>query len=166
MLKEWMDVSMFNHEPDKYTCPFCVLVQGGEGKHNSQQDIVYRDSDVLAFISPRCWPNNPGHVIIVPTAHYEHIYDLPLQYASSIHKVARNVAIAFKYMYACDGVSTRQHNEPTGGQDVWHYHLHVFPRYNGDDLYRSHADKEFLPPEKRMLYAQRLRDYFGENRAI
>jgi len=69
-------------------------------------------------------------------------------------------------MYACDGVSTRQHNEPDGGQDVWHYHLHVFPRYTGDDLYRSPADKEFLPPEKRMQYAQRLRDYFGENNTL
>ena len=157
---------MFNHEPADYTCPFCVLIQGGEGKHNSPQDIIYRDNDVLAFISPRYWPNNPGHVIIVPTEHYENIYDLPLKYASNIHKVARNVAIAFKHVYSCDGVSTRQHNEPEGGQNVWHYHLHVFPRYKGDNLYRSLADKVFLSPEKRMMYAQRLRDYFGENNAL
>lgn len=157
---------MFNHEPAEYTCPFCVLVRGGEGKNNSQQDIVYRDSDALAFISPRCWPRNAGHVIIVPVEHYENIYDLPLKYASCIQKVARNVAIAFKHVYACDGVSTRQHNEPDGGQDVWHYHLHVFPRYSGDDLYRSPAVKEFLSAEQRMLYAQRLREYFDDNRAL
>lgn len=157
---------MFNHEPTDYTCPFCVLIQGGEGKHNSQQDIIYRDNDVLAFISPRYWPNNPGHVIIVPNKHYENLYDLSLQYAYSIQKAARTVAIAFKHVYSCDGVSTRQHNEPDGGQDVWHYHLHVFPRYKGDDLYRSPADKEFLSSERRKIYAQRLRDYFGENSAL
>lgn len=151
---------MFNHEPENYICPFCVLIRGDEGKHNSQQDIVHRDNDVLAFISPRFWPNNLGHVIIVPNRHYENIYDLPLKYAYSIQKVARKVAIAFKQVYHCDGVSTRQHNEPIGGQDVWHYHLHVFPRYQDDDLYRSTADKEFLTPDKRMMYARRLRDYF------
>ncbi len=90
---------MFNHEPMDYKCPFCVLIQGGEGKNNSQQDIVYRDNAVLAFISPRCWPNNPGHVIIVPHRHYENIYDLPLKYADSIQKAARKMAIAFKQVY-------------------------------------------------------------------
>ena len=155
---------MFNHEPADYICPFCTIIHGGEGKHNSQQDIVYRDNDVVAFISPRCWPNNPGHIIIVPTKHYENIYDLPLQFASGIHNAARKIAIAFKHVYLCDGVSTRQHNEPEGGQDVWHYHLHVFPRYKSDDLYRSSADKEFLPAEKRKAYAQRLKDYFDENK--
>ena len=150
---------MFNHQPPNYTCPFCVLIHGGEGKNNSQQDIVYRDIDVLAFISPRCWPNNPGHVIIVPTAHYENIYDLPSTCAASIHNAAKKIAMAFKHAYSCDGVSTRQHNEPAGGQDVWHYHLHVFPRYKDDDLYRSTADKNYLSAEKRMAYASRLREY-------
>lgn len=42
-----------------------------------------------------------------------------------------------KQAFGCDGVSTRQHNEPAGDQDVWHFHLHVFPRWTGDDLYRS-----------------------------
>lgn len=39
-----------------------------------------------------------------------------------------------KAAYGCDGVSTRQHNEPAGDQDVWHYHLHVVPRWHGDAL--------------------------------
>jgi diadenosine tetraphosphate (Ap4A) HIT family hydrolase len=44
-------------------------------------------------------------------------------------------ALAFSRRGA-DGTSTRQHNEPAGNQDVWHYHEHVFPRYDGDELYR------------------------------
>jgi diadenosine tetraphosphate (Ap4A) HIT family hydrolase len=42
--------------------------------------------------------------------------------------------IAMRHTYGCDGISTRQHNEPAGYQDVWHFHLHVFPRYHGDVL--------------------------------
>ena len=57
--------------------------------------------------------------------------------------------------YGCDGVSTRQHNEPAGYQDVWHYHLHVFPRFAGDELYGSR--KCLMPPEERAAFAERLR---------
>ena len=152
---------MFNHAPNDYACPFCLLVQGGESKYNSQQDIIYKDELVTAFVSPRWWPNNPGNVIIVSNVHYENIYDLSAQYAHRIQDIAREVAIAFKEIYKCDGVSTRQHNEPAAGQDVWHYHLHVFPRYEGDNLYLSVANKDFVPREKRIVYAERLREYFS-----
>ncbi len=152
---------MFHHEPKEYACPFCLLVQGGESKYNSQQDIVYQDGLTTAFISPRWWPNNPGNVIIIPNEHFENMYDLPSEYAHHIQDIAREVAIAMKEMYTCDGVSTRQHNEPAGGQDVWHYHLHVFPRYNGDNLYLSSALKDVVPLEKRIVYAERLREYLS-----
>ncbi len=138
---------LFNHEPKEYSCPFCLLVQGGESKYNSQHDIIYRDKLVTAFVSPRWWPNNPGNVIIVSNEHFEHIYDLPATYAHRIQDIAKEVAIAFKEVYECDGVSTRQHNEPAGGQDVWHYH-------------QSLPLLEFVPFEKRIVYAQRLRGYF------
>src|SRR5216684_1420594 len=144
---------MFNHAPHDYPCPFCLLVQGGEGKYNSQQDFVYQ----------QWWPNNPGNVIIVTNQHFEHIYDLPARYAHPVQDVAKEIAIAFKVVYKCDGVSTRQHNEPAGGQDVWHYHLHIFPRYEGDNLYLSSADKDFVPLEKRIAYAERLREYFNSS---
>jgi histidine triad (HIT) family protein len=129
---------MYNHETEEYICPFCKLVHGGEGKYNSQQDIFYKDQWVTAFVAPKWWPNNPGNILIVPNEHFENIYDLPAMYAHRIQDITREVAIAFKYIYECEGVSTRQHNEPAGGQDVWHYHLHVFPRYNNDNLYLSH----------------------------
>src|SRR5260370_27257504 len=101
---------MFNHEPENYTCPFCLLIQGAEDKFSSQQDIVYQDTFVTAFVSPRWWPNNPGHVIIFPNKHFENMYDLPADYAHKIQDAAQAVAIAFKNVYNCDGVSTRQHN--------------------------------------------------------
>jgi histidine triad (HIT) family protein len=150
---------MFNHEPEEYKCPFCLLIQGGEGQNNSQSDIVYQDQHVTAFIAPRWWPRNIGHVLIVPNEHYENIYDLPACYGQRIHEAAREIALAFKAVYKCDGVSTRQHNEPAGGQDVWHYHLHVFPRYHNDDLYRTPAHPKFLNADERAKYAQSLRTY-------
>jgi len=66
-------------------------------------------------------------------------------------------------VYKCDGVSTRQHNEPSGNQDVWHYHLHVFPRYKNDNLYKT--DRRNSEPEERTEYAEKLREYFRNKKS-
>ena len=152
---------MFNHEPEGYRCPFCRLLAGGEDKVNSQRDIVCRTDDAAASISPRWWPNNHGHVLVVPTAHHENLYDLPDRYGHAVHDVVRRVAVAIRNTYGCDGVSTRQHNEPVGNQDAWHYHVHVFPRYEGDNLYGSRPYEQFVSAEQRWPYADKLRGYLG-----
>ena len=64
-----------------------------------------------------------------------------------------------KEAYSCDGISTRQHNEPAGNQDVWHYHLYVFPRYAGDGLYS--AERLRYNDEEREHYANLLRESLG-----
>ena len=68
-----------------------------------------------------------------------------------------------KEVYGCDGVSIRQHNEPAGDQTVWHYHLHVFPRYHGDELYASHKQVQEATLEERAEFATKLRNYFDNN---
>jgi sugar/nucleoside kinase (ribokinase family)/diadenosine tetraphosphate (Ap4A) HIT family hydrolase len=112
---------------------------------------------VTALVGSHQWPNNHGNVIVVPNEHFENIYDLPVHYAADIHRVARMLALALKAAYGCDGVSTRQHNEPAGNQDVWHYHLHITPRYQGDRFYS--ARREFMPAEERAGHARRIRAY-------
>jgi histidine triad (HIT) family protein len=153
---------MFNHEPDDYVCPFCRLVAGGEDERriNTQRDIVRRDELATGFIPPRWWPNNHGHVVVVPNAHHENLYDLPSRYGHAVHDLVRNVAIAIRQTYGCDGTSVRQHNEPCGNQDAWHYHVHVFPRYAGDDFYASRPYAEFVTAERRWPYADKLREHF------
>jgi histidine triad (HIT) family protein len=145
------------HAPEGYLCPFCLIVQGIEQDdvYTRSADIVYRTEAVTAFIGSHQWPNNRGHVILIPNAHYENLYDLPLTVATQIHAAVRTVALAMKRAYGCPGISTRQHNEPAGNQEIWHYHVHVFPRWPDDALYGSR--RSFMPPEERLLYAERLR---------
>lgn len=156
---------MYNHEPKNYHCPFCLLVAGIENEYvySKQDDIVYKDKFVTAFIASHWWPKNHGHVIIIPNKHFENLYDLPDSYSAKIHKIERFIAIAIKTTYKCPGISSRQHNEFAGGQDVWHYHLHVFPRYKNDHLYESLADKKLTQPENRKQYAKKLRAYFKKH---
>ena len=152
---------MYNHAPENYDCPFCLLVSGIENEHvySVQSDIVYHNDAVTAFISSHQWKNNHGNTIIVPNEHFENIYDLPLHYAQDIHRVARMLAITMKEIYACDGISTRQHNEPAGNQDVWHYHLHVTPRYENDNYYVS--PREFMSISERAKHAEKIRTHLA-----
>ncbi len=153
---------MFNHEPENYICPFCVFLRDGSNLVNQPQDLVYQDKFATAFVAPRWWPNNEGHVLIIPNEHFENLYDLPQSYAHRIQDIAQAIAIAFKHTYHCDGVSTRQHNEPAGNQDVWHYHLHIFPRYQDDKLYHSRRSDVDAALDKRQMYAEKLKCFLIE----
>jgi histidine triad (HIT) family protein len=153
---------MHNHEPENYDCPFCLIAKGVENDHvyTKQADVFYQDEKLSAFVASHWWPNNPGHVIIVPNEHIENIYDLPEEISDAIHRFEKKTALALKEIYQCDGVSSRQHNESAGNQDVWHYHLHVFPRYEDDKLYERNAEKRLTDPKERIPYAEKLRKYF------
>ena len=81
-----------------------MLARDGCNGVVDESDVVARDENAVAFISPRWWPNNYGRIL-----------------------------------------------------DVWHFHVHVFPRYAGDGLYASKPLKEFVNADQRRPYAERLR---------
>lgn len=151
---------MYNHAPTDYDCPFCRLAKGDSTGFTDQNDIVYRGDRVTAFVSLDWKVNNPGHVLVIPNDHVENIYDLASTLAADIHAVSQKIALAFKKVYGCMGISIRQHNEPAGGQDVWHYHAHVFPRYNGDNFDQSGWHR--TTPEERRPYSDILRGFLRQ----
>ena len=148
---------MYNHAPSEYICPFCLLVQGTESIQSQlkQTDIVFQNADLTAFMATRKYPNNQGHVLIIPNEHFENIYDLPLALSSKFHSLSKDIALAMKSEYPCDGIMILQHNEPAGDQNIWHYHLHVIPRYQNDDFYS--AQKSPFEVGERAQYAQKLK---------
>jgi histidine triad (HIT) family protein len=146
----------YSHEPAGYRCPFCRIAdEDAADLLTKPTDIVFQDGTVTAFIAAAWWPGNAGHVLVIPNGHYENVYDIPDEALAAVQVAGKRIALALKAAYGCDGTSFRQHNEPHGNQDVWHYHLHVFPRYAGDDLYGSR--KRFTTPEERAPYAEELR---------
>jgi histidine triad (HIT) family protein len=120
-----------------------------------QTDIIFPTAGATAFMATRKWPNNAGHVLIVPNRHFENIYDLPVVVASEIHSLGRRLAFALKAEYGCDGITLQQSNEPAGDQQIWHYHLHLIARYQNDDFHNSH--KESFPPALRAEQAAKLK---------
>ena len=147
---------MYSHEPQNYVCPFCQMAKGVK-----EEDVIFRDDFITAFISGKWWRSNPGHVLIIPNQHIENIYDMPEEIGHKIFDFSKKVALAFKETYKCDGISTRQHNEPAGDQEVWHYHLHVFPRYTGDNLYVNHKDTYLPTTIAKKPYVDKLKSYFS-----
>ena len=154
---------MYNHAPPKYVCPFCLLVQGKESvqSHLKQTDIAFQTVDITAFMATRKYPNNQGHVLIAPNEHFENIYDLPFALSSKIHSLSRDIALAMKAEYQCDGIMLRQNNESAGDQNIWHYHLHIIPRYQNDDFHK--AQKIPFAAKDRAKYAQKLRSWFSRS---
>jgi histidine triad (HIT) family protein len=148
---------MHKHAPTNYICPFCCLVQKIECDQNQLQgsDIVYQNGVVTAFMATRRWPNNQGHVLVIPNEHYENIYDLPLKVAAKIHENTKVIALAMKAAYSCDGITLRQQNEPAGGQRIWHYHIHIIPRYENDGFHTQ--EKKPFPADQRATLAKKLR---------
>jgi histidine triad (HIT) family protein len=150
----------YSHIPDDYRCPFCDLIQRTENlrDYSRLNDIVYQDAWVTALIASHQYPRNAPNIIIVPNTHYENIFDLPPDLAADIQRAAQKIAFALKQAYHCDGISTRQHSEPSGSQDVWHYHLHVTPRFRDDRFYHTIYEKALMPEQERASHAQRVRD--------
>lgn len=152
---------MFNHEPSDYNCPFCDLIAGKDTDRNQKGDIVYQNEYATAFIAPSWWVENKGHVIVVPNKHYENIYDTPDDILGEVYDVVKKVSVAIRSSYDCEGTSTRQHNEPAGDQRVWHVHVHVYPRYQDDDLYLNHENRMYVDAATRAPYAKKLRAFFS-----
>ncbi len=124
-------------------------------------DVVAVTERAFARIAPKWWPGNPGAVLVIPRAHVENIYGLTPEDGQAVWELTQRVAVAIRSAYGCDGTSIRQHNEPAGDQDVWHLHVHVFPRHEADDLYRRHDQSRWVAPEEREPYAARLREVLG-----
>lgn len=142
------------HEPPDYECPFCKIVSDTyDGIDTERADIVLRNESVTAFVASHHWSRCKGNVLIITNAHYENLYSLPSSVAVPLQEATQRIALALKSAFGCTGTSTRQHNEPDGGQHAWHYHVHVFPRYEGDNLYRFNKHKSD-PIERRELAAQ------------
>lgn len=150
-----------SHAPSGYKCPICAGLArpGGPDTMIVDTDFVYRDEHVSAIINTFFWGKNPGHVIIVPNEHHESIYTLPPELGHRVFDVAQLVARAMKSAYHCDGITSRQNNEPAADQHAFHFHFHVVPRFEGDDYNRLKPKNIWTAdPADRAKYAAKLRE--------
>lgn len=142
------------HAPPGYDCPFCGIANTLPSLALASA-VVLVDTHVFALVPTHHYAGIQGNCLVIPRAHYENVLDMPDALGIDVFRATRRLATAMRSAFGCEGISTRQHNGPAGNQDVWHYHLHVFPRYTNDGLHAG--PKARYTPEARIALAARLR---------
>jgi histidine triad (HIT) family protein len=119
-------------------CPFCAIVSGV-----APASVILDEAKVLAFMDWR--QAVPGHVLVIPRRHVPDIYALADDEAAAVMQAAVRVARALRIAYEPPGLNLWQSNGEAGGQEVFHFHLHVHPRRVDDGLLRVYPGG--VPPQ-------------------
>jgi histidine triad (HIT) family protein len=127
----------------KEDCIFCKIIKG---------DIpcakVFENEHVLAFLDIS--QVSKGHTLVIPKDHKENVYELTPEIAQEIFKVVPQISNSIKEQFSPVGLNLLNNNGEHAGQAVFHYHLHIIPRYGKGDgfgvVWKSHAND--YSPEK------------------
>ena len=106
-------------------CIFCKLANGVFATRS-----IYEDEDFNVILDLA--PATKGHALILPKDHYKNLYELPDETAGKAMKLAKKMAIRMTDKLGADGFNLLQNNNEVAGQTVFHFHLHLIPRYNDD----------------------------------
>jgi len=109
----------------KDDCIFCKIANGDIPSKTLYEDEMFR---VILDVAPA----TKGHALILPKNHAANLYELPDNEASKILMLARDMATKMTKVLRCDGFNLMQNNGEVAGQTVFHFHLHLLPRYNND----------------------------------
>ena len=130
-------------------CIFCKIVTG-----QIPSTRVFEDEHTLAFMD--LGHVNPGHVLVAVKKHAENLYALEDAQAAAVARATAKVARAIRAAFAPAGLSVYQANGKAAGQTVFHYHVHLVPRHEGDGMNLTWPVKN-PPRDKLEEYAARIR---------
>jgi histidine triad (HIT) family protein len=108
-------------------CVFCRIVSG-----EIPAAKVYEDDSVLAFLDAN--PDTPGHTLVVPKQHFENVFDIDESALQKVVAVGKRLAVDMKKNLNAVGINLANNNGKHAHQIVFHFHLHVIPRYENDGL--------------------------------
>jgi histidine triad (HIT) family protein len=130
-------------------CVFCRIVA-----KQIPATVVHEDADTLAFMD--IGQVNPGHVLVALKAHAENVFALEEAQAAAVFRTVARVARGIRAAFAPPGLSVYQANGKPAGQTVFHFHIHLVPRHDGDGMNLTWPVKN-PPREKLEDYAAKIR---------
>ena len=110
----------------KDNCIFCKIIRG-----DIPSSTIFEDEDFKAILDIN--PAAKGHALILPKQHYANLYELPEELAAKAMVLAKKLAAHMTEKLDCDGLNLLQNNGAVAGQTVFHFHLHLIPRYKDGD---------------------------------
>ena len=108
-------------------CIFCKIVAG-----ELPSEIVQEDEHTIAFMDINPWTR--GHALVIPRNHSKDLYEAPEEDLARASAAAKRLALTMRDKLGCDGINLLNCCQPAAWQTVFHLHLHVIPRYDGDPL--------------------------------
>lgn len=106
-------------------CIFCKIANG-----EIPSKTLHEDEDFRVILD--LGPATKGHALILPKNHFKNIYELPEEVAANVMKLAKKMAETMTEKLSCDGFNLVQNNGEAAGQTVFHFHMHLIPRYEND----------------------------------
>lgn len=106
-------------------CIFCKIANGEIPSRTLYEDDKFR---VILDLGPA----SKGHALILPKEHYANLYELPDETAGEVMKLAKKMAVQMTESLGCEGFNLVQNNGELAGQTVFHFHMHLIPRYQDD----------------------------------
>lgn len=108
-------------------CIFCKIANG-----EIPSATLYEDEDFRVILDLN--PASKGHALILPKVHGKNIYELPDELVAKAMVLAKKMAVKMKDALGCEGLNILQNNGELAGQSVFHFHIHLIPRYKGDQV--------------------------------
>ncbi|HIY54828.1 MAG TPA: HIT family protein [Candidatus Dorea merdavium] len=108
-------------------CIFCKLANG-----DIPTATLYEDDDFRVILD--AGPASKGHALILPKEHYKNLYELDDEIAAKALVLAKKMITKLTDVLGCDGYNIVQNNGEVAGQTVFHFHIHLIPRYEGDKV--------------------------------
>jgi len=128
----------------KEDCIFCKIANG-----EIPSACIYENKEFRVVLD--VGPASRGHVLILTKEHYDNIFEIDAETAGKLFSLASVVARAMKKTLHCDGMNLLQNNGTIAGQTVFHFHLHLIPRYEGDHIQITWPQGEISEEEKQEL---------------
>ncbi len=118
-------------------CKFCNIA-----KHVKPEHIIYEDDLVMAFMSIE--QLTKSHILVIPKRHYKDIFALDEKIAERIFRIVTRLSKIVKQVVRPDGLDIYECNGKVAGQIIMHFHMHVFPRFKGDGLFKIYGHRKPL----------------------
>jgi histidine triad (HIT) family protein len=129
------------------SCIFCSIVRGEAEAH-----VIAETADALCFLD--CLPATYGHVLVIPKQHFQDLFDIADESFQHVMTAAKQVANALRSSCGASGVNLVHATGQAAHQTVFHFHVHVVPRYDGDSIV---VFPRLADPARKHEVAQRLR---------
>jgi histidine triad (HIT) family protein len=111
----------------KDDCVFCKIIE-----NTIPSATIYEDDEFKVILD--IFPSSLGHTLVIYKDHVENIFEMPLQKVGKMFELAAKIAAVVKKQLNCDGINILQNNGVAAGQSVSHFHIHIIPRYDNDQM--------------------------------